>query len=142
MDSLQLLLMLFAISLSPASAAADSASARAATQPAAAIVPVASPRPGFDARTRILIQDYYRSHSASLPAGLATKGEFPPGEQKRLERKRRLPPGIDQRSLPPDLAQRLPPLPQGYDRVIVGQDVVLVEVSTQTVVDVLHGVIG
>ncbi len=142
MDSLQLLLMVFAAGLSSAGAAPDSPDARIAKQPPAAIVPAANAQLGFDARARILIQDYYRSNPSRLPSGLAKKDEHPSGAQQRLERNGRLPPGIEQQSLPPALARQLPPLPRGYDRVIVGQDVVLVEVSTRTVVDVLHGVFG
>lgn len=142
MDSLQLLFMVFAASLGPASATPDSPNARLASPPLAAIVPAASAQFGFDARTRVLIQDYYRSNPSSLPPGLAKKGALPRGEPKQLERNGHLPPGIDKQSLPPELVRQLPPLPRGYDRMIVGADIVLVEVSTQTVVDVLHGVFG
>ncbi len=142
MDSLQLLLMVFAASLSPASAAPDAAYARASRPPAEVTAAASTARLGFDARTRSLIEDYYRGNAPNLPSALAKTGELPPRHDKRIERNGHLPPGIDQQSLPPELARRLPPLPHGYDRVIVGGDVVLIEVSTRTVVDVLHGVLG
>ena len=51
-----------------------------------------------------------------------------------------LPPGLDKRSLPDGLKDRLP-LRQGIERIIAGDTVVLVDVVTGVVLDILEGVI-
>lgn len=66
--------------------------------------------------------------SQGLPPGLARKGGA-------------LPPGIAKKQLPGSLVSRLPAPPQGYERVIVDNDVLLVEIATQIVHDVLTDVV-
>jgi Ni/Co efflux regulator RcnB len=63
-----------------------------------------------------------------IPPGLAKKGGA-------------LPPGIAKRQLPNNLLSQLPPPPQGYERVIVDKDILLVHVATQVVHDVLEHVL-
>ena len=65
---------------------------------------------------------------------------LPPGIRRRLERGKELPPGIAKKSAPPELRSRLD-LPEGYEIVEVGLDVLLVEVATNIVHDVLMDVI-
>ena len=65
---------------------------------------------------------------------------LPPGIRRRLERGKELPPGIAKKSAPPDLRARLD-LPAGYEIVEVGLDVLLVEVATNIVHDVLMDII-
>jgi hypothetical protein len=69
--------------------------------------------------------------------GVGNQG-LPPGLAKRGGS---LPPGIAKRQLPGNLVTQLPPPPSGYERVIVDNDVLLVEVATQIVHDVLTDVI-
>ena len=64
-----------------------------------------------------------------LPPGLAKKGGA-------------LPPGIAKRRLPNNLLAQLPPPPRGYERVIVDKDILLVNVATQVVHDVLTHVLN
>ncbi|MCK5496461.1 MAG: RcnB family protein [Hyphomicrobiaceae bacterium] len=45
------------------------------------------------------------------------------------------------RQLPNNLLSQLPPPPRGYERVIVDNDVLLVNIATQIVHDVLTGVL-
>jgi hypothetical protein len=52
-----------------------------------------------------------------------------------------LPPGIAKRQLTNNLISQLPPAPQSYERVIVDKDVLLVNIATQTVHDVLTDVL-
>ena len=52
-----------------------------------------------------------------------------------------LPPGIAKQQLPADLARRLPPVPSGYERVVVDGRVLLVEIATQVIHDVLEDLI-
>jgi len=63
-----------------------------------------------------------------LPPGLAKKGGA-------------LPPGIAKRHLPNNLLSQLPPPPRGYERVIVDKDVLLVNVATRVVHDVLTDIL-
>jgi hypothetical protein len=80
-----------------------------------------------------LIRDYYR---ANLPPGLAKKGKLPPG----LAKKSTLPPGLQREALPAVLEAKLSPLPDGYVRVRVGFDVVLLEQRTRVVIDVVKDI--
>jgi len=65
---------------------------------------------------------------------------LPPGIRKNLARGKPLPPGIAKKTLAPDLVRLLPPR-SGYEVVQVGWDVVLVEVATGIIHDVLMDVI-
>jgi Ni/Co efflux regulator RcnB len=76
-----------------------------------------------------------------LPPGLAKKDQLPPGLQKHLEKNGALPPGLQKRALPADLEAKLPTARKGQERVIVDNDVVLVETATGKVLDVLRDVI-
>ncbi len=61
------------------------------------------------------------------------KQGLPPGLAKR----ERLPPGLDKRKLPRDLERTLPPAQKGTERVIIDNDVVLVQKATGVVLDIL-----
>lgn len=98
-------------------------------------------RPVFSDRDRDLIGDYYSSRNSGLPPGLAKKKHLPPGLQKQLERNGRLPPGLEKRALPSDLDRRLSRLPGGYGRVIVGNDVVIINTSTDEILDILRDIV-
>ena len=65
---------------------------------------------------------------------------LPPGIRKKLARGKPMPPGIAKKVLPPELLGVLRERP-GYQAVQVGWDVVLVEVATGVVRDVLMDVI-
>ena len=62
------------------------------------------------------------------PPGLAMKGGP-------------LPPGIAKRQLPSNLVAQLPRPPRGYERVIVDNDVLLVNIATQVIHDVLTDIL-
>lgn len=53
----------------------------------------------------------------------------------------RLPQGVAVRPLPYALDAKLPPLPNGYARVIVGRDIVLLDRSSHTIVDIMREVV-
>jgi hypothetical protein len=61
---------------------------------------------------------------------------LPPGIRKRLARGKPLPPGIAKKVAPAGLRSRIR-LPDGYQIVEVGLDVLLVEVATSIVHDIL-----
>ena len=70
-------------------------------------------------------------------------GELPPGLQKHIEKYGTLPPGLAKKPLPPGLANRLGSTRSGLERLIVGDDVVLVETATGVVLDIIkHIVVG
>ena len=66
---------------------------------------------------------------------------LPPGIAKKLKRGGTLPPGIAKRELPNDLKQKLPAAPEGYERVIIENDVFSVDVNTGKIVDIIKGVL-
>ena len=62
---------------------------------------------------------------------------LPPGIAKNLQRGKPLPPGIAKRDLPSGLDSSLPDNHDGYERIIVGNDVVLVEIDTGKIADII-----
>lgn len=79
-----------------------------------------------------------KGRGKGLPPGLAKRDQLPPGLAKRGNR---LPPGLMKGDLPPDLEDRLGKAPKNTERVIVDDDVVLVQKGTELILDVLEGVI-
>ena len=88
----------------------------------------------FTAVERRLIADYYAD---PRHAGPASDKRLPPGIAKKVARGGALPPGIAKRYLPDDLEGRLRPMPPGVTRVVMGSDVLLVEISTGLIYDVI-----
>ena len=87
-----------------------------------------------------IITDYYQHHRDDADVGKKKKHKgkpLPPGIAKNLARGKPLPPGIAKQRLPGDLVSRLPPVHPGYERVVVDGRVLLVEVATQVIHDVL-----
>lgn len=73
-----------------------------------------------------------------MPPGLARRGgNLPPGLAKRGGE---LPPGLAKR-LPADLERELPPRPGTYRRVVVDNDIVLIDAATNKVLDILEDVL-
>ena len=62
---------------------------------------------------------------------------LPPGIAKNLQRGKPLPPGIAKRDLPHALDSSLPGDHDGYETTIVGNDVVLVEIDTGNIADII-----
>lgn len=86
----------------------------------------------ISAAERALIREYYQSHA--VPAD-----SLPPGIRKKVARGQPLPPGIAKR-FPDGLRGQLRPRP-GYDYRTVGADVVLVEVATGVIVDMVKDIL-
>lgn len=80
-----------------------------------------------------IIRAYYEAHGEP---GNGSK-RLPPGIAKNLARGKPLPPGIAKQSLPYGLRLELPPPPAGYERIVVAGKVLLVEIATQVVHDIL-----
>jgi hypothetical protein len=91
----------------------------------------------FDEIERRLIREYFAHHPEG--GGPAGRG-LPPGIAKNLARGKPLPPGIAKQFLPGELEGRLPRRP-GYERLIVGDSVYLIEQATGLILDILEGVL-
>lgn len=92
---------------------------------------------GFSAHEIEVIREWYREHRDEAKPGKAKKRGLPPGIAKNLARGKPLPPGIAKQFLPDGLLGRLPPAPKGFERVVVDGKVLLVEIATQVIHDVL-----
>jgi Ni/Co efflux regulator RcnB len=82
-------------------------------------------------------QEHMQSHGNG---GKKAKG-LPPGIAKNLARGKPLPPGIAKKQLPDGLRQLLPAPPHGYERIIVDGKVLLVEIATRVIHDILVDVV-
>ena len=82
---------------------------------------------------RSTITHYFQRHPQPTTA-------LPPGIAKNLARGKPLPPGIAKKAAPNDLLRQLS-IPQGYTLETVGTDVVLIEIGTRIVADILKGVV-
>ena len=90
-----------------------------------------------------IISAWYRDNGSESRKG---KGKnkpmgLPPGIAKNLARGKPLPPGIARQSLPDDLRHVLPAPPSGYERMVVGGKVLLVEIATRVIHDILADVV-
>jgi Ni/Co efflux regulator RcnB len=94
----------------------------------------------FSANEIEIITRYY--HGVAQPIEQRGRGKaLPRGIAKNLARGKPLPPGIAKQQLPAVLVTELPPPPPGYERVVVAGKVLLVEVATQVIHDVLTDVL-
>ena len=77
-----------------------------------------------------------------LPPGLAKREKLPPGLQKQLQRNGTLPPGLQKKlePLPEAVEVRLKPLPPDHVRVVVGTDVLILDKTTQKILDIIRDV--
>lgn len=98
---------------------------------------------------RRMIDEYYRRgekrKSKGLPPGLAKRGgNLPPGLQKHLQKNGQLPPGLQKRlePLPVDLDRRLPQLPDYWERVVLENDVILIDRRSNRILDIIEDVIA
>jgi hypothetical protein len=91
-----------------------------------------------------IINGYYQRQDAlSKHGNKGSKGNkgLPPGIAKNLQRGKSLPPGIAKQHLPQDLQGSLPAPPKGYERIIVDGKVLLIEIATQVIRDVLTDIV-
>lgn len=90
-----------------------------------------------------IIGAWYSEHGSSSHKGNGKHKDkgLPPGIAKNVQRGKPLPPGIAKQHLPDGLIRTLPAPPKGYERVIVDGKVLLVEIATQVIHDVLMDVI-
>lgn len=79
-----------------------------------------------------------KGKNKSMPPGLAKRKSLPPGLARQLEKNGTLPPGLAKRDLPSDLESKLPPAPEGTERKVIENDVVLIDKAKGTVLDILR----
>ena len=90
-----------------------------------------------------IISVWYRDHGslADKKRGNGKRNGLPPGIAKNLTRGKSLPPGIAKQYLPDRLRKTLPAPPAGYERVVVYGKILLVEIATGAIHDILMDVI-
>lgn len=82
---------------------------------------------------------FSRARSLAVNHGLVGYQALPPGIAKNVARGKPLPPGIAKKTLPTSMINDLPYYP-GYEWRAVGDDLVLVALSTAIVTSVINGV--
>lgn len=82
----------------------------------------------------------HKGKKQGLPPGLAKRDRLPPGLEKQLQRNGHLPPGLEKRQLPDGLDRLLPRRHDGRERVLVDNDVLLIETATGLILDILEDV--
>ncbi len=95
----------------------------------------------FSSKEISVIHEFFRDYHVDKKGGKKERKPLPPGIAKNLARGKPLPPGIAKRSLPNDLMVKLPPVADGYERIIVAGKILLVEIATQIVHDILVDVL-
>ena len=90
-----------------------------------------------------IIVGWYSDQGVASVRGKGPKKQkgLPPGIAKNLARGKALPPGIAKQVLPQGLIEILPPPPHGFERVIVDGKVLLIEVTTRIIRDILTDII-
>lgn len=90
-----------------------------------------------------IISTWYRDNGHETRKGKDKKTSrgLPPGIAKNLARGKPLPPGIAKQYLPDGLRHALPAPPNGYERIIVDGKLLLVEIATRVIHDILVDVV-
>jgi hypothetical protein len=104
--------------------------------------PAAAPRSvvttvSLTASDASMIRAHYAGSSRGNGRGRGRGNGLPPGIEKNLQRGKALPPGIAKQYLPQDLLVRLPRAPDGLEYVVVAGKLLLVEIATQVVREIL-----
>jgi hypothetical protein len=102
------------------------------------------PASSFGPEQEQLIREWFlrNGNYDNLPPGLAKRESLPPGLQRQLQRNGTLPSGLQKRvqPLPFALEQQLPPVWGGMRRVILAGNVILLELNTARIVDLIRDV--
>jgi len=83
--------------------------------------------------------NFSRARTLAVSYGLVGYQSLPPGIAKKVARGKPLPPGIAKKSLPASMINELPYYP-GYEWRAVGDNLVLIALSTAIVTAVINGV--
>lgn len=101
----------------------------------------------FNDEHRTYVRQYYSQHYGDgqrCPPGLARKnnGCLPPGQARKWNVGEPIPRGVAVYSVPQPVLVHLPPPPYGYRYARIGGDVVLVQVQTNIIVDIIQALMG
>jgi hypothetical protein len=79
------------------------------------------------------------SSNSGLPPGLAKRDRLPPGLERQLRRNGKLPPGLQKKvvGLPGACAVGLPRLPEGWERVVLSDRVLILD-SARVISDIFR----
>ena len=88
-----------------------------------------------------IIRAYYQDQAVQHNGKRKNGKGLPPGIAKNLQRGKSLPPGIAKQALPARLIDQLPPPRDGFERIELSGKVLLVEIATQVIHDVLDEMI-
>lgn len=135
MNKIVVLTTTFGLGLALSGCSSYGTVARAPSAPAARTVPAASV--SLSAAHVAMIQAYYGRPNASNGRGRGRNRGLPPGIAKNLARGKPMPPGIAKQYLPADLVTRLPSAPSGLEYLVVAGKLLLVDIATQVVREVL-----
>ena len=99
----------------------------------------------FGKRQEEIIRDWFSNqrHRRNLPPGLAKRNQLPPGLERHMRKNGELPAGLQRhlQSLPRPLVRLLPRVPGSVGRGVIGPHVVLLEIGTNRILDILADVI-
>ena len=99
----------------------------------------------FGKRQEEIIRDWFSNqrHRQNLPPGLAKGNQLPPGLEQHMRKNGALPPGLQRhlQPLPKSLVRLLPRVPGQVGRGVIGPHVVLLEIGTNRILDILADVI-
>jgi Ni/Co efflux regulator RcnB len=101
----------------------------------------------FNDEQRSYVRQYYTQQygkAGRCPPGLAKKnnGCMPPGQARKWAVGQPLPAGVAVYSVPQPVIVHLAPAPYGYRYARVGGDIVLIQVRTNIVVDIIQALLG
>lgn len=101
----------------------------------------------FNDEHRTYVRQYYSQHYGDgrrCPPGLAKKnnGCLPPGQARKWNVGEPIPRGVTVYSVPQPVLVHLPPPPYGYRYARIGGDIVLVQVQTNVIVDIIQALLG
>lgn len=88
-----------------------------------------------------IIRAYYQDQVVHRTGKRKPSKGLPPGIAKNLQQGKPLPPGIAKQALPAGLIEQLPPPRDGFERIELSGKVLLVEIATQVIHDVLDEMI-
>jgi len=97
------------------------------------------PRAGYNDDGIRVDLNYTRARALAVNHGAVGYRALPPGIAKNVARGKPLPPGIAKKALPAGMLRDLPRYP-GYEWRAVGDDLVLIALSTAVVTAVINGV--
>ena len=78
-----------------------------------------------------------------LPPGLAKREQLPAGLARQLQKNGSLPPGLEKHVhlFPLELGRLLPELPKGVIRVVIGVDILLLDETSNKILDIVREVL-